>query len=65
MSLSDETTESTLTCSKCKTPVLYRRIEGEENTWGLEVPCVKCGSWIFDVIVENPRMHCQIFGVNA
>lgn len=58
-----ETAPSALTCHHCKNPILYHRID--ENSWWLEVPCVKCGSWLFDVRIDHPRCHMQIFGVSA
>jgi hypothetical protein len=59
------TSESALTCHECKTPVLYREIEGHPDMWWLEVPCIKCGSIRFDVRVDNPRAHMQIYGISV
>jgi hypothetical protein len=68
-----ETCPSPFTCAKCGKRIMWERIEFApgstissvtEPCWSLNVPCA-CGSQLFNVVVEHPRAHCQVYGINA
>lgn len=64
MTIERKTLPTNITCAKCGTPVVWVELAPGTDQWWLHMPC-DCGSRLFNIKIEKPMMHCQLYGVGV